>query len=75
MSRADYRRPADYQIRQVAKCAACGSENEYMNDQQVDGGRCPCGGTLRVIGESYPASSNDWDEERDSQDGEWHRRN
>lgn len=74
MSRSDYRRPADYQIRQVAKCLSCGSENEYMNDQQVDGGRCYCGGTLRVIGESYPASSDDWDEERDSVGGQWRRR-
>lgn len=70
----DYRRPADYQIRQIAKCNSCGAENEYMNDQQVDGGRCCCGGALAVIGESYPASSDDWDEERDTQDGEWHRR-
>lgn len=74
MSRADYRRPADYQVRQIAKCGSCSAESEYVNDQLVDGGRCGCGGTLRVIGESYPADSNDWDEERDTQDGQWRRR-
>jgi hypothetical protein len=73
MSRSDYRRPADYQIRQIAKCQSCGAENEYMNDQQVDGGRCSCGGTLRVVGESYPSNSDDWDEELD-RDGEWRQR-
>ena len=74
MTRSDYLRPADYQIRQIAKCQSCGNEAEYSNDQQVDGGRCACGGTLRVVGESYPASSDDWGEARDTQDGEWHRR-
>ena len=74
MSRADYYRPADYQIRQIAKCNSCGNESEYMNDQVVDGGRCPCGGRLSIIGESYPASSDDWDEERDSCGDAWRQR-
>lgn len=74
MSRSDYRRPADYQIRQVARCELCSSEGEYSNDQQIDGGKCQCGGTLHVVGESYPSNSDDWDEERDTQDGEWRRR-
>ena len=74
MSRSDYLRPANYQIHQIAKCGSCGIESEYADDQQVDGGRCMCGGSLRVIGESYPASSDDWDEERDTQDGQWRRR-
>lgn len=74
MSKSDYYRPAEYQIRQIAKCDTCRRETEYMNDQQVDGGRCVCGGTLRVIGESYPASSDDWDEERDDTNSDWHRR-
>jgi hypothetical protein len=74
VSRSDYRRPADYQVRQIAKCSACGREGEYMNDQQVDGTRCRCGGSLQVIGESYPADSEEWDEERDTQDGQWRRR-
>jgi len=75
MSRADYRRPADYQVRQIGKCDSCGAENEYMNNQLVDGEPCGCGGTLRVIGESYPASADDWDEERDTRDGQWRSRN
>jgi hypothetical protein len=74
MTKAYYRRPADYQISQIAKCGTCSAESEYMNDQTVDGGRCFCGGTLRVIGEIYPLSADDWDEERDTQDGEWRRR-
>ena len=74
MSRADYRRPADYQVLQVAKCSVCGREGEYQNDQVVDGLSCACGGILKVIGESHPANPDDWDEERDTQDGEWHRR-
>lgn len=49
-------------------------ENEYMNDQQVDGGRCSCGGVLRVIGESYPSNADDWEEERDSVNDDWHKR-
>lgn len=74
MSRADYYRPASYQVRQIARCDTCRCETEFMSDQHVDGGRCACGGVLRVIGESYPASSDEWDEERDSVDGEWRRR-
>lgn len=74
MSRSDYRRPAEYQIRHHYRCASCGNEQEFMSDQTVEGGRCPCGGTLTFAGESYPGDSNDWDEERDSQDGEWRQR-
>jgi len=70
----DYRRPAPYQIRQVARCGTCGQEREYHHDQTVNGERCPCGGRLSVIGESYPSSREDWDEERDRVDGEWRPR-
>lgn len=74
MSRADYRRPAPYQIRQVARCGTCGREAEYEAEQTVNGEPCGCGGRLTVVGESYPASSDDWDEERDRVDGEWRQR-
>ena len=74
MSRADYRRPAAYQIRQVARCGICGAEREYDSYQTLDGATCPCGGRLTVVGESYPSSSDDWDEERDRVDGEWRQR-
>lgn len=73
MAMSDYYRPADYQIRQIAKCSTCGREDAYLNDQQVDGTRCVCGGSLRVVGESYPANSDEWDEQRDP-DGEWRER-
>ena len=74
MSKSDYYRPAAYQVLQIARCESCKQEREYANDQHVDGGRCFCGGVLRVCGESYPASADDWDEERDDTNSEWHRR-
>jgi hypothetical protein len=74
MSKADYYRPARYQINTVARCGSCGQEREYPSAQQVDGSPCFCGGTLRAVGESYPASSDDWDEERDSVNGPWRTR-
>ena len=75
MSKADYYRPSRDQIRQVARCSSCGREREYDSDLSVDGSPCYCGaGRMVVCGESYPASADDWDEERDPQDGEWRRR-
>lgn len=74
MSRADYERPARYQINTVARCETCRQEREYSSDQSLSGARCFCGGSLTVVGESYPASADDWDEERDTQDGEWRRK-
>jgi hypothetical protein len=72
MSRSDYYRPSEQQIRKIYRCTSCRGESEYMADQDVEGGRCGCGGTLSFAGESYPGDSNDWDEER--VDGEWRRR-
>lgn len=72
MSKADYYRPSERQVHSFYRCKTCGSETEFMSDQTVEGGRCPCGGVLTFAGESYPASSDDWDEER--VDGEWRRR-
>ena len=73
MNRSDYRRPADYQVNILYRCATCRREVEQVSVYGV--GRCHCGGELEQIGESYPASADDWDEERNTQDGEWHRRN
>lgn len=70
----DYRRPAAYQIRTVATCDMCSRQAEFDSYQTVDGESCHCGGRLRVTGESYPASSEDWDEERESVNGDWHQR-
>lgn len=70
----DYRRPAAYQIRQTAQCNTCHRTAEFDSYQRVDGESCSCGGRWLVTGESYPASSEDWDEERDRVDGEWRQR-
>lgn len=72
MSQADYYRPADYQINEHYECSSCGAENEQVSIYGV--GQCSCGGSFIKVGESYPASCDDWDEQRDTQDGEWHRR-
>lgn len=71
MSRSDYRRPADYQVNIIYRCDTCRREIGLISVYGV--GPCSCGGTFQECGESYPANSNDWDEERDTQDGEWHR--
>jgi DNA-directed RNA polymerase subunit RPC12/RpoP len=73
MSRSDYYRPSEQQVRSIYRCTTCRGEQEFMSDQTVEGGRCPCGGRLTSAGESYPASSDDWDEER-RPDGSWGRR-
>ena len=74
MSRADYERPAWNQIDDIYQCRKCSRE------QIVQAGfsasmPCPyCGGFVDRIGERYPASPDDWDECRDTQDGEWRRK-
>ena len=73
MARSDYLRPAEWQVRAIYRCTSCRNEQEFMSDQTVEGGRCGCGGTLTSAGESYPASSDDWEEER-GDDGAWSRR-
>jgi hypothetical protein len=72
VARSDYYRPSENQIRHHYKCDTCKAEIELMFGDSAD--TCPCGGTMRFSGESYPANSDEWDEERDTQDGEWHRR-
>ena len=70
MSRDDYR-PSEGQIRHHYKCQSCGRETEVESFSSV--GRCGCGGEMAMIGESYPADSSEWDEQRDP-DGEWRPR-
>lgn len=72
MSKSDYLRPSANQINTIYRCASCGSEHEI----EVWNGSVPvcCGANMQVSGESYPANSDDWEEERDTQDGEWRQR-
>lgn len=66
MAKSDYRRPADYQITNHFKCSSCGRETE-QNSVYAAPEACPsCGGPLQHAGESYPASADDWHEERDN---------
>ena len=68
---SDYRRPADYQIKDVYECQRCKAEFELESFYDVSSQRCHCGGSLQKVGESYPASSDDWHEERDGVNDEW----
>ena len=71
MSASDYYRPADYQITIHYRCNSCGAETEQESCYGV--GNCSCGGQFVECGQSYPADSNDWNEQRDP-DGEWRER-
>lgn len=73
MSYSDYYRPAIHQIRQIAQCSQCAREYEFFADQCLDNAKCQCGGLLCVIGESYPANADEWEEQRDP-DGQWRER-
>lgn len=74
MSRSDYERPAHYQIERLYQCRRC------RHEQRVSAGLSPsmpcprCGGWVDRIGESYPASADDWDEYRDAVSGPWRRK-
>jgi hypothetical protein len=72
MAKADYYRPADYQVNHIYQCNTCRREHEQSSIYGV--GKCPCGGTFQQVGESYPASVDEWDEERDDTNSDWHRR-
>ena len=75
MPRADYRRPSVGQIRKIFRCDRCGDEVEAGPQEDYAGARCgSCLGTYYAAGEGYPSSSEEWDEERDSMDGQWRRR-
>ena len=71
MSKSDYYRPAPYQINSVYRCVVCGQETDIPSMESAT--TCGCGGRLECIGESHPASADDWDEER-GPDGEWRQR-
>lgn len=71
MSKSDYLRPSEDQVNIVYRCQSCGYETEQSSCYGV--GRCNCGGAFDVYGETYPASADDWNEER-GRDGEWHGR-
>jgi len=74
MSRGDYERPAWYQISTLYRCRACGREQEVSAGMSASM-PCPdCGGYVVRSGESYPASADDWDEERDSVNSDWRRK-
>lgn len=72
MSKSDYYRPADYQVTIIYECNSCAAKTEQISTYDVC--ECSCGGKFRMIGESYPASAEDWDEERDDTNSDWHRR-
>lgn len=61
----DYRRPADYQINEIYRCSDCGGEIEVSSVYAAPLS-CGCGGRYQLSGESYPADSQDWHEERDN---------
>lgn len=71
MAKSDYYRPAPYQIQEHYACSSCGHEIQIESTYAPAG--CQCGGVYEYRGESYPASPDDWDEER-GEDGDWHRR-
>jgi hypothetical protein len=61
---SDYRRPADYQVIRHYKCQRCGHEQnvESCYDAIMP---CPsCKGYVKLISESYPGNSDEWDEKR-----------
>lgn len=72
MSASDYYRPSSSQIHHHYRCQKCRLdvtiESHYAAPLS-----CHCGGSYSLIGESYPADPNEWDEQRDP-DGEWRPR-
>jgi hypothetical protein len=74
MSRADYERPAFNQISRHYKCRKCGQEQEVPNGFSA-AMPCPsCRGYVEFVGESYPASADDWDEVRDGVNEPWRQK-
>lgn len=71
MSISDYYRPSEEQINTIYKCDKCGREHEECSSYDV--AKCVCGGNYNQVGKSYPANSDDWEEQRDP-DGEWRNR-
>lgn len=67
----DNYRPSQAQINDIYECDRCGQSLELNSGYSP--GRCSCGGTYTQVGESYPADSSEWGEQRDP-DGEWRER-
>jgi len=67
----DYYRPSEDQITIHYQCQNCGAETEMPSCYGA--GQCSCGGQFVQTGESYPADSSEWNEQRDP-DGEWRER-
>lgn len=72
MSR-DNIRPSESQIHHHYECRSCGSEVEVESFYAAPI-MCHCGGLYNFSGESYPASSSDWAEERDDYYSPWRDR-
>lgn len=70
----DYRRPADYQVRNVYRCETCKKEVE-VESCYAGPTNCICGGFYEHAGETYPANSEDWHEERDNVNDDWRNSN
>lgn len=68
---SDYRRPADYQVDNIYVCGHCRHETTHPSIYAPPD--C-CGVPMNRLGESYPGNSNDWDEVRDTPDGDWRNR-
>lgn len=68
---SDYRRPSMGQIDNNYECRVCRSTREHPSMYAPP--LC-CGVEMIQTGESYPASSDDWGEERDTVDGPWRDR-
>jgi len=67
----DYRRPSDYQIKHHYACVSCGEEVEQEGCYGPPM-LCHCGGRYQFSGESYPADSRDWHDERDNVNDDFH---
>lgn len=71
MSRADYERPAWYQIGRLYRCQKCGHEQDVRAQESAQM-PCPrCRGFVVKVGETYPGSADEWDEERTSVNDPW----
>lgn len=71
MSRADYRRPAWYQVEREYKCKKCGMQQKPCAGSSAIM-PCPsCGGYVELQSQSYPANVDDWDVSRRDTNSPW----
>jgi DNA-directed RNA polymerase subunit RPC12/RpoP len=73
MSR-DHERPAWYQINTLYRCQKCGNEQDVRAGESACMPCQRCRGFVVKVGESYPASRHDWDEERDGYYSPWRQK-